>query len=66
VFCICRLPDSTAHNIARGALVQCALCKEWYHQFYCDIEDIVIDTPKYISICAENVQNFSSIIYSIN
>ena len=39
MFCICRLPwnkDSTAH-IVRGALVQCALRKEWYHQFCCQL-----------------------------
>ena len=53
VFCICRLPwnkDSTAH-IVRGALVQCALCKEWYHQFCCQIDDVVLDTPKYKYLC---------------
>ena len=42
VFCVCRLPwnkDSTAH-IVRGTLVQCALCKEWYHQFCYEIDDV--------------------------
>ena len=55
VFCICRLPwskDSTAH-IVRGTLVQCALCKGWYHQFCCKIDDIVIDTPKYKYLCGK-------------
>ena len=54
VFCICRLPwnkaNSNAH-IVRGALVQCAVCKEWHHQFCCKIDDVVIDTPKYKYLC---------------
>ena len=56
VFCICRLPwnkDSTAH-FARGALVQCALCKEWYHQlcYQIIIDDVVFFyTSNYKYLC---------------
>jgi len=34
-----RLPRTkdNAANIAWGALVQCSSCKEWYHQFCCNI-----------------------------
>ena len=44
-------PSQHLSHIVRGALVQCALCKEWYHQFCCEIDDVVIDTPKYKYLC---------------
>ena len=55
VFWICRLPwnkDSTAH-FARGALVQCALCKEWYHQLCYQIDDVVFYTSNYKYLCTK-------------
>ena len=55
MLCIFRLPwnkDSTAH-FARGALVQCADCKEWYHQLCYQIDDVVFYTPT-ISIYVQN------------
>jgi len=54
VFCVCRLPwnkDNAAH-IAWGALVQYSSCKEWYHQFCCNIDDVVLNTPKYKYLCS--------------
>ena len=67
VYCICQLPwskDDTAH-INRGALVQCSLCKEWYHQRCCGIDDIVIDTPKYKYLCQKCIENNYSFILSL-
>ena len=41
VYCSCRLPwDKYDHK--KGPLVQCAVCKQWYHKRCLNIESIVI------------------------
>ena len=40
VFCICRLPWDK-YDGKRGPLVQCVLCKEWYHQKCSNIDQDV-------------------------
>lgn len=44
VFCTCRLPWNK-NNHRKGALVQCQLCKEWYHEECMDISRDIIDYP---------------------
>lgn len=44
VFCTCRLPWNR-NNHQKGALVQCQLCKEWYHEKCMDISKDIIDYP---------------------
>lgn len=44
IFCICRLPWNSKEN-ERGPLVQCSICKEWYHQLCMNIDQDVIDQP---------------------
>ncbi len=44
VFCTCRLPwNKNDHK--KGALVQCQLCKEWYHEVCMDISKDIVDYP---------------------
>lgn len=44
VFCVCRLPWKGVST--RGLLVQCQICKEWFHQVCMSIDKNVIDYPK--------------------
>ena len=59
IFCICHLPWNSKEN-ERGPLVQCYMCKEWYHQLCMNINQDVIDQPliKYcciICLCVSGI-----------
>lgn len=45
VFCTCRSPWNRNDKCDKGPLVQCQLCKEWYHEACMDISKDVIDYP---------------------
>ena len=44
VFCTCRLPWNK-DDYQKGPLVQCQLCKEWYHEVCMDINKDIINYP---------------------
>ena len=44
VFCTCRLPWNK-HNSENGPLVQCQMCKEWFHQVCMEIDQDIVDQP---------------------
>ena len=48
VFCTCRLPWNK-NDSKKGPLVQCKVCKEWYHELCMKInEDIISSLLKYV------------------
>ena len=56
VYCICRLPWNKTDS-GYGSLVQCKLCKEWYHQTCCNINSKNIETAVQKYLCYTHVQN---------
>lgn len=44
VYCTCRLPWNK-RDPANGPLVQCQICKEWYHGVCMDIDKRLIESP---------------------
>ena len=51
VFCICRLPWDK-YDGKRGPLVQCVLCKEWYHQKCLNIDQDILNQPSAKFTCS--------------
>ena len=44
VFCMCHLPWDK-YDRKRGPLVQCIMCREWYHQNCLRIEQDIVNEP---------------------
>ena len=44
VFCVCRLPWNKRTE-DKGALVQCQICEEWFHQVCMEIDENLIEYP---------------------